>query len=145
MKHSDPAQYYLKVLALPLLLIAAWPLFMGIRLVYQPNALRQEAFPSTLPTEGPYTAEELRRAESRAKSLVPLDKLKEGFTSQELESLADDERKLRILQQAAWKRHQTQQIDRATHGQPLGWGLIGLSGALMILWSWVGWRLWTAR
>jgi hypothetical protein len=145
MKHSDSAQHYLKLLTLPLLLVAIWPLVMGIRLVRQPSALRQETFPSTLPTEGPYTAEELRRAESRAKSLVPLDKLKEGFTAQELESLADDERQFRVTQRAVWERHQGQPIERANRRQPLGWGLIGLSGALMILWSWVGWRLWTAR
>ncbi|MGE5608872.1 MAG: hypothetical protein ACM359_06445 [Bacillota bacterium] len=145
MKPSDPAYRRLRYLALPLLLVAAWPLVMGIRILQAPVALRQETFPSTLPTQGPYTAEELKRAESRAARLVPLDKLKEGFPREELETLAENERKMQAIQQGIWERQQGKRIEQAKKQQPVGWTLVGIGGILTILWSWAGWKLWTAR
>jgi hypothetical protein len=145
MVQSDLVYRYLRFLPLPMVLVAAWPLVMGVRILQSPAAIRNETFPSTLPTQGTYTAEELKRAESRAARLVPLDKLKEGFAREELEDLAEYERRLQAVEQGVWQRDRAKRIEQAKKRQPLGWTLVGIGGMLTILWSWAGWKLWTAR
>lgn len=145
MVQSDPAYRYIRFLALPLVLLATWPLVMGLRILQQPAAIRNQTFPSTLPTQGSYTPEELKQAESRAAGLVPLEKLKEGFAHEELIELAEANRKLRTIEQGIWQRNQAQRVEQAKKRLPIGWTLVEIGGLLIILWSWAGWKLWTAR
>lgn len=112
----------------------------GLRLVRQPERIRGEVFRHTLPTTGPYTGEELKRAEEQFSVFAPPERVVEGARPEELKALAEANRRMDQALEPAWQRERERRLQQALGRRPIGWMLVVFGSILLILWTYAAWR-----
>ncbi|MCY2951289.1 MAG: hypothetical protein NTU53_04835 [Planctomycetota bacterium] len=124
-----------------LLVLALWLILQGFLILSRPTAIAAETYHPRVPLHGPYTPEELKLAESQ----IALFSSTTKPTTVDLENAARSEREMELARQSVWHRRKLQLIQQATQRRPVGRVLIGLGSALLILWTFASYKLWTAR